>query len=154
MATESIAAARNFRQVDNRIATCGQPNEAQLASARDEGVEVVINLALHDDPRYSLKDERATVEGLGMSYIHIPVQFTAPTEADAIAFFDAMDAHRERAVLVHCAANYRVTAFLGLYRCCRQGWPRDTAFELMDTVWQPDPVWSAFIDEMIDRHAG
>jgi len=38
---------RNFRQVDARLTTCGQPSEAQLAAARDAGVEVVINLALH-----------------------------------------------------------------------------------------------------------
>ena len=59
---------RNFRQVDDRLATCGQPTEEQLADARASGVDVVINLALHDDPRYSLPDERGTVEALGMSY--------------------------------------------------------------------------------------
>jgi hypothetical protein len=37
----------------------------------------VINLALHNDARYSLRDEAATVRELGMRYIHIPVQFKA-----------------------------------------------------------------------------
>src|SRR5687767_1031854 len=110
-AMTSLADARNFRRVDDRLATAGQPSEAQLASAADDGVEVVINLALHDDPRYSLVDERGSVESLGMSYVHIPVQFAAPTEAELLEFCDVMDAERDRHVLVHCAANFRVTAF-------------------------------------------
>ncbi|MEQ1731627.1 MAG: protein tyrosine phosphatase family protein, partial [Vicinamibacterales bacterium] len=145
MTTARIEDARNFRRVDETLLTSGQPDEAQLTAASQAGVEVVINLALHDDPRYSLADERGTVEGLGMTYRHIPVQFGDPSESDLLAFFDAMEEAQGRHVLVHCAANYRVTAFLGLYRRLRHGWPVDRAFELMRTVWAPDPVWAGFI---------
>ena len=40
--------------------------------------------------RYSLADEAGTVRSLGMDYVHIPVQFKAPTEADLLAFFAAI----------------------------------------------------------------
>jgi protein tyrosine phosphatase (PTP) superfamily phosphohydrolase (DUF442 family) len=145
---------RNFRQVDDRLATCGQPTEEQLAAARAAGVEVVVNLALHDDPRYSLADERGSVEALGMTYAHIPVRFDAPTEADLLLFFETIASNEERRVLVHCAANYRVTAFLGLYRRLRLGWSRDEAFQLMDTVWKPNAVWTEFIETMLAQHGG
>jgi len=148
-----ISQARNFRKVNERLLTSGQPNESQLASARAAGVEVVINLAMHDDPRYSLQDEPGTVESLGMTYVHIPVQFGAPTEANLLAFFAAMDAHRGRALLVHCGANYRVSAFLGLYNMLKRGHPRDEAFALMDSVWKPNPVWTQFLEEMSSRPA-
>jgi len=144
--------ARNFRKVSETLYTSGQPSESQLASARDAGVGAVINLALHDDPRYSLEDERGCVESLGMTYVHIPVQFGAPTEADLLAFFSAMDAHRAQALLVHCGANYRVSAFLGLYNVLRLGQPREEAFALMDSVWKPNPVWTQFIQDMLSRH--
>ena len=145
---------RNFREVDGRLATCGQPTEEQLAAARVAGVEVVVNLALHDDPRYSLADERGSVEALGMTYVHVPVRFDAPTEADLFSFFEAMSSNEERHLLVHCAANYRVTAFLGLYRRLRLGWSRDEAFQLMDTVWMPNAVWTEFIETMLAKHGG
>lgn len=154
MTTARVEDVRNFRRVDDTLLTSGQPSEAQLASAREAGVELVINLALHDDPRYSLVDERGTVEALGMIYRHLPVQFGEPREADLLAFFDAMEEVQDRRVLVHCAANYRVTAFLGLYRRLRQGWPVDRAFELMGTVWTPDPVWASFIESMLSKHGG
>ena len=77
--------------------------------------------------------------------MHIPVRFGAPTAVDLDRFFSAMDAYKGRRVWVHCAANMRVTAFLGVYRRLRDGWPESEAFKLMDDVWQPDEVWSAFI---------
>ncbi len=87
-----------------------------------------------------------------MIYVHIPVPFATPVEADLLAFFEAMDVYRERRILIHCAANYRVTAFLGLYRVARQGWSSGEAFDLMLTVWEPNEVWTNFITAMLEKH--
>ena len=149
--TTALGEARNFRQVDESLLTAGQPNEAQLADAARQGVKVVINLALHTDPRYSLADEADCVRGLGMDYVHIPVQFNAPTEENLRAFIAAMDAHKGEKILVHCAANYRVTAFVGLYRVLCEGWTADKAFEPMRSVWEPDVVWKQFITTMLQQ---
>jgi len=151
MRPAEVSAIYNYRPVDSLLATSGQPTEGQLAAAAREGFAVVINLALHDDPRYSLRDETASVQSLGMEYVHIPVQFAAPREADAQAFFAAMEQHRGKKILVHCAANMRVSAFLGLYRVLEQGWQREEAFRVMDTVWKPNEVWSAFIERMLGK---
>ncbi|HYH41447.1 MAG TPA: protein tyrosine phosphatase family protein [Burkholderiales bacterium] len=141
----------NYLRIDDRLATSGQPSEEELAAVAREGTEVVINLALHDDPRYSLPDEMGTVTGLGMTYVHIPVKFDAPTEADLHAFFAAMEAHRERTMLVHCAANKRVTAFLGLYRVLREQWDVERAFEPMIQIWEPNAAWAPFIEAMLGK---
>lgn len=145
----SIRGIHQFRQVTPDLATSGQPSEEELAAIASAGYEVVINLALHDDPRYSLPDETAVVEGLGLDYVHIPVPFDAPSDRDLQKFFDAMDAHKARRLWIHCAANLRVPAFLGLYRRLREGWPDDRAFELMHDVWVPDPVWDSFIRKQL-----
>jgi uncharacterized protein (TIGR01244 family) len=142
---QEFAQIYNYRYVDEFLSTSGQPSVEQLKSIAEAGFTTVINLALHDDPRYSLPDEAGTITALGLSYIHIPVQFTAPTEQDLLAFFNAMDEHQGEKVWVHCAANMRVSAFLGLYRVIRQGWEVEPAFELMRSLWQPNEVWSLFI---------
>jgi len=152
--TALLSDARNFRQVDESLLTAGQPNEAQLADAARQGVQVVVNLALHNDPRYSLADEAGCVRGLGMDYVHIPVQFKAPTEENLRAFIAAMDLHKGKKILVHCAANYRVTAFVGLYRVLCEGWTTDKAFEPMRSVWEPDVVWKQFIVNILKRMPG
>jgi uncharacterized protein (TIGR01244 family) len=148
---EGFHKIHNWRAVDERIGTSGQPTEAQLAQIAAAGYRTVINLALHDDPRYSLKDERAAVEGLGMDYVHIPVQFASPTDDDLDRFFAAMDDATGQKVWVHCAANMRVSAFLGLYRVKRQGWDRERAFELLRNLWEPNETWSAFIERSLQR---
>lgn len=146
---------RNFRLAGPTVATSGQPQEQHFPLMAAEGYKAVINLALHNDPRYSLPDEAATVAAAGMEYVHIPVQFGSPTASDFAAFAAAMDRLQGEKVWVHCAANMRVTAFLGLYRVIRQNWNEAAAFEVMRSVWQPDAVWSEFISAQMGRpHAG
>ena len=147
----TVTEIHNYRPIDPQLATSGQPNEAQLDAIAAEGYEVIINLALHDDPRYSLKDEAGTVQALGLDYIHIPVKFDAPTAKDLHAFFEAMEHHAGRRVWVHCAANMRVTAFLGLFRVLRQGYSEEQAFAPMNSVWKPNPVWSTFIASQLGK---
>ena len=64
----------NWRRVDDRITTSGQPSEAQLAAIQKLGVTTVINLGLHTHEK-ALPDEAASVAALGMRYVHIPVPF-------------------------------------------------------------------------------
>lgn len=152
MTDPTLSGIYNYRAAGESIGTSGQPSEAQLGAIAKAGFTTVINLALHDDPRYSLADEADSVRQLGMSYVHIPVQFGAPMEADLLEFFAAMEAHQNETVWIHCAANMRVSAFLGLYLVTVQGWDQGRGFALMRDLWQPNAVWSAFILSMLEKH--
>jgi len=152
MDNAGIASIFNYHAVDDAVSTSGQPSESEFQAIAQSGFEVIINLALHDDPRYSLPDEAGLVKSLGMEYVHIPVQFGAPTEEDLLAFFSAMEKYQGRKLFIHCAANKRVTAFFGLYRAMQLNWDVGKAFELMRDVWEPDPVWSTFIAHMLEKN--
>jgi protein tyrosine phosphatase (PTP) superfamily phosphohydrolase (DUF442 family) len=154
MAAASVDAIYKHRPVDARLGSSGQPTVAQLGAIADAGYTTVINLALHDDPRYSLPDEAGSVRALGMDYVHIPVQFAAPTRENLAEFFRAMDARRGQRVWVHCAANIRVSAFLGLYWTLREGRDRGQAFALVRTLWEPDPIWARFIADCLADSGG
>jgi protein tyrosine phosphatase (PTP) superfamily phosphohydrolase (DUF442 family) len=78
----------------------------------------VVNLGLHTHEK-ALPDEAASVAALGMTYVHMPVDFINPTAADLSAFCDVMDALRDKTIHVHCIASYRVSAFLYRYRIDR-----------------------------------
>jgi hypothetical protein len=69
----------NWRRLDDRITTSGQPTEAQLADIHALGIRHIINLGLHSHEK-ALPDEAASVSRLGMTYIHIPVDFQSPTD--------------------------------------------------------------------------
>lgn len=142
----------NYRQINDRLATSGQPDEQELAAIAAAGYDVVINLALHDNPRYALADEPGTVAALGMHYINIPVQFDAPSDADLKQFFAVMNEHRAAKTWVHCAANKRVSIFLGLYLHQCRGVPLPEALALQREIWTPDAVWSAFLARTLSEH--
>jgi protein tyrosine phosphatase (PTP) superfamily phosphohydrolase (DUF442 family) len=152
MTAARITDIRNVLDAGEGVWTAGQPTEAQLAAVARDGFEGVVNLALHDDPRYSLPDEPGLVKALGMTYVHIPVRFDSPAGSDLLACFAAMDEHRGRKVFLHGAANKRVTAFLGLYRAIRERRPVDDAFALVRRVWEPDRVGTSFISAMLRKH--
>ena len=79
-----------------------------------EGFDAVINL-LPDSSEEAAADERAIVEGQGLEYHYLPVDFANPTPTDFRLFRHVMENTREKKVLIHCAANYRVSAFYALY---------------------------------------
>ncbi len=134
----------NWFRLDERITTSGQPSEAQLAEIKRLGVGHIVNLALHSHEK-ALPDEAASVAGLGMSYVHIPVAFDRPTEEDFQRFCDAMAAVGDRPVHVHCIVNARVSAFFYRYRRDVLGHDEQAARTAMETIWQPGGVWATFI---------
>src|SRR4051794_31146389 len=102
-----LAELYNFRAISEKLGTAGQPTQAQFRIIREAGFEAVINLALPTSDN-ALAHEGSVVTGLGMAYVHIPVDFKAPTSHDFRAFSRVLEAFEERPVFVHCAANMRV----------------------------------------------
>ncbi len=139
----------NFRAVDDRLGTAGQPTENQFSSIREADFAVVINLALPTSDN-ALAHEGSIVAGFGMSYVHIPVDFGTPTSRDFRAFCGVMDAFDDRRIFVHCAANMRVSAFVFLYRVLYQQVPASEAERDLHAIWQPNEVWSRFIQEQLE----
>jgi protein tyrosine phosphatase (PTP) superfamily phosphohydrolase (DUF442 family) len=134
---------KNFVEIGDLIGTGGQPSESQLKDVASTGYQVVINLGLLD-PKYCLRDEAGLVADLGMEYHHIPVVFTEPKTDDFRRFVNVMASHRDRKVLVHCALNWRVSAFVALYGELRLGWLPSRAEAHMRTFWEPNDVWVEF----------
>ena len=136
----------NWRRIDARLTTSGQPTERQLQALCDLGVRHVINLGLHSHEQ-ALADEAGSVAALGMAYVNIPVAFDAPDEADFEHFCAAMASVGEEPVHVHCILNARVSAFVYRYRRDVLGVDEAQARASMETVWQPGGVWASFIGD-------
>lgn len=148
----------NWRRINARITTSGQPSEAQLEEIRNLGVSHIINLGPHHN-KGALQDERGMVACLGMTYIYIPVEFDAPTDQNFEDFRAAIEGLPKEIVHVHCIYNARVSAFFYRYAKCGFTMPEHAAFENMDGIWRPGDDWAAFIDEpsargMPNRYAG
>ncbi len=141
----------NFLRLSENLATAGQPTEEQLGIVAKEGYDVVINLALCDAD-YSLPDEEKSVRELGMEYIHLPVIWPSPTTNDLEMFFDLMQKHKNKKLFIHCAANMRVSSFIMLYRVIKQDWDYTEAAMDMHKIWNPNQVWTDFIQNQLARY--
>lgn len=146
-----LAEIYKYRAVGGELGTAGQPTQAQFETIRASGFGVVINLALPTSDK-AIANEGSIVASLGMSYAHIPVDFKAPTASNFRAFCRVLDAFNDRPAFVHCAANMRVSVFVFLYRVLCQRVARKEAERDLRAIWEPDEVWSRFIEEQLKSH--
>ncbi len=144
---EKLEDIYNFVQLSARIATAGQPTISQYSAIANAGYQTVINLALKESPN-ALPDEDAIATNLGLEYIHIPVLWEAPTLDNFQEFANVMNAHEDKKIFVHCAANMRVSAFMYLYRQIFDRVDEETARADLAKIWQPNEIWQNFIDSM------
>lgn len=142
----------NYLYYHEKLSSGGMPTPGQLTAAANAGVQVIINLAT-DNSEGAIPNEGGIVTGLGMRYIHIPVDWNNPTRQDLDRFMGAMEKHAQEKVLVHCQANYRASGFIALYRILRLGWKPKDALADMHKIWNEAkyPVWQAFITESAGR---
>ena len=134
----------NWRRLDERLTTSGQPTEGQLRELQALGVSHVVNLGLHSHEK-ALRDESTSVTRLGMSYVHLPVDFQNPTETDFERFCAILAELQDATVHVHCIANYRVSAFFYRYRRDVLGLDERQSRADMRDIWEPTGVWASFV---------
>ena len=120
--TDPLEQLTNYYPISPLILTAGQPTAEQIGLVAAAGCQAVINLARPSSPN-ALTDEAELAAAQGMDYIAIPVVWEEPTLDDLARFFTAMEANQARKVFVHCVVNYRVSAFIYLYRVLRLGAP-------------------------------
>ena len=151
----SIEGAVNYRKISERVATSGSVSEDRLRRLGTEGFDVVVNL-LPDSSEVAVTDEREIVEGQGLEYHYIPVDFGNPTEADFSLFRHVMENAGDKKILIHCAANYRVSAFYSLYAMQDRDWSWEDARAHIASIWDPAdyPVWNRFIHKFRSQSSG
>jgi uncharacterized protein (TIGR01244 family) len=94
------------------IVTGGQPDEASLQDLAKAGYVAVIDLRRDDEDRGF--DEKSAVEGLGMSYISLPIGGANGVTYENATVLDELLGDVDGPVLLHCASGNRVGALLSL----------------------------------------
>jgi len=143
---EAVVAAHS--QFDRLVRVVGADRLKALAA---QGYGLVVNLLPDSTAEYAVPGEREIVESQGLEYVHIPVDFKRPARTDFAAFAAALDRAPDQKVHIHCAANYRASAFYALYAVSRGHWSVDQAMAFIHGVWQPAdfPSWPEFIADVL-----
>lgn len=145
-ASVSIESSYNFRAINARVTTSGVVPPAALENLTADSIEAVINL-LPASSEHAVAAEPGLVSASGAEYVYIPVEWSAPTEADFAAFSAAMDRLDDKRIHVHCAANWRVSAFYSTWALQRGEMTAAEADALIAGLWDPaeHPQWQALI---------
>ena len=141
MSAESII---NYIKVSGRISSSGQPNEHEFKWISQSGFQVVINLAMPDSEN-AIPEEGYIVTANKMTYVHIPVPFDSPNVEHLRQFLRVMRSFLNHQIWVHCALNYRVSAFLFHYHRLIEGEEIEHAKRVMLPSWKPNPIWQKFL---------
>ncbi len=148
----SIDQAYNYRAVSDAVATAGIPRPEHLTTLGDEGIELVINL-LPDSSEHALENERSIVQDQGIEYWYLPVDFSAPKLEEYVQFRNKLNQTGDKKIFIHCAANYRVSAFYSRYAVESGIWSQEEADRFMLSIWKPSeyPAWPEWLEE-VERH--
>ena len=92
---EALTEIYNYYPLPNGLGSSGQPSPPQFADIRAAGFNVVVNLAMPTSDN-ALAEEGRLVSETGMTYVHIPVPWEAPSPAHLKQFFAVVDAMRDQ----------------------------------------------------------
>ena len=140
------------QSIHPNLMTSALPSEEDFSLMAAQGYEIIISLCQDIDSE-TLEDEDSLVSRAGMRYIHLPVTFVAPTLEDYELLRDILRSVPDRKVWLHCARNWRVSAFMTIYHIVEMSMPHREAEEIAHRAWQPDETWQALINEAIEKYA-
>jgi uncharacterized protein (TIGR01244 family) len=127
--------------LDGRVYIAGQPSQAALEKLKQRGVTAVVNLrtpAEMADPRLVPFDEAAAVSGLGMEYVHIPVNGRDfPYTTDPVDRFAGVVDRHSGPVVLHCASGGRVSYLWSAYLIRHRGFALGDAVARGEAIGMP-----------------
>ena len=147
---KDASSIKNFLRVNEQICTGGQPTMAELEKLKQEGVRAIINLRRPSE--YNAEEEAAKANELGLRYVNIPVDSSAPQDAQVGDFLKATDDPANRPAFIHCASAGRVGAFWMVRRVLRDGWSIEKAEDEAKKIGMNNPKLREFVLDYIRRH--
>lgn len=116
----------HFFKVDDGLMRGQQPTDKGFEQLKGMGVKSVVYLHFN---KKQAAHEKAVVEGLGMSFTHIPMSWIMPPkQAQIEQWLNITMSEAQRPVFVHCQhGKDRTGAMVAIYRMAHDKWAYDKA---------------------------
>ncbi|WP_339862904.1 beta-lactamase hydrolase domain-containing protein [Paremcibacter congregatus] len=96
-----------------RIYMAGQPDEATLASLKDQGFDMVINIR---SPQEMTFDEQTIVTAQGLDYHNLPLMKDGAIDDQTVTdIHQVIEASPGKKILLHCSSGNRVAGWFGAH---------------------------------------
>jgi protein tyrosine phosphatase (PTP) superfamily phosphohydrolase (DUF442 family) len=133
--TVEVDGVRNVSRAGD-IYVAGTPTYDGLRRLKAEGVTTVIDLRLADQVG---PDAASDAEKLGLRRIHLPMNSSGITDAQAEAFLAVMREFGDEPMLIHCAGANRAGAMYGLHLGASGACSVDEALQLAKQAGMRSP---------------
>lgn len=128
-ASPAVKGVPNFAQVAPGLYRGAAPTPAGLKEVKGLGVTTVIDLRIA--PKTVAK-EKALVQGLGMTFVNLPMGSDPPTPKQVDVFLAAAKNAAAYPVFVHCQHGAdRTGCMVGIYRVTHDHWAYARAYKEM-----------------------
>lgn len=105
-------------QAVSGVYLASQPDESGFKAVKARGIKTVIDLRHADETEF---DEKKIVEGLGMTYVHLPWNGTGELTDEVFDQTREMLESAEKPVLLHCKSANRAGAVWLPFRVLEEG---------------------------------
>lgn len=142
--SEDLSDLTNYQQNTATMVSAGLPDAAHFKALKSQGVTRVIDLIPGDRG-----EEKLLVDGLGLDYHNIQVEWEHPTVANFVDYVTYMESNPTSGkTLTHCKLNWRGAVFTYLYRVIRLNEDEAIARQDLNAIWQPNDTWQNFIRQV------
>ena len=142
----------NFTKVDAVVACGGATDTAALEGLKNDGFKAIINLRQATEAGANIDANAARAKALGLNYIHIPFNATAPEAKTVDDFLAAVNNKANQPVFIHCGSANRVGAVWLVKRVLQDGWTVDKATEEAKLIGLRSAPLEEFALQYIKEH--
>lgn len=142
----------NYTKVDAVVACGGATETSALEGLKNDGFKAVINLRQASEPGANIPENSARAKALGLNYLHIPFNATAPEQKSVDDFLAAVADRANQPVYVHCGSANRVGAVWLVKRVLQDGWTIEKATEEAKLIGLRSAPLEKFALEYIATH--
>ncbi|MBN2656104.1 MAG: hypothetical protein JXR86_03530 [Spirochaetales bacterium] len=129
-----------FFKHDENFATGAQPGVEGIKALQREGYTAVVNISPESTPNF-LPGEGGLVEGLGMDYVHFPVDCSNLRDRHYKMFSSILDGLEGEKVFIHCGGNIKSSNLLHMYRVIEKKVDEKESMEDLLKIQTPEQKW-------------
>ena len=148
----TVPGITNFAQVKTTVACAGAVTPASVAGIKKMGFASIINLRLASEQGADIDAEAAAARAAGITFVHLPLNGTAPDPAVADRFLKIITEPGNQPAFIHCASGNRAAAMWFIKRVLIDKWDNDRALEEAGDLGSISPVMKTFALDYIQAH--
>jgi len=148
----TVEGITNFAQVETTVACAGAVSPSSVAGIKKMGFASIINLRLDNEKGADVDAEAAAAKAAGVTFVHLPLDGTAPDPAVADRFLKIITDPGNQPAFIHCASGNRAAAMWLIKRVLIDKWDNDRALEEAGQLGSISPVMKTFALDYIQAH--